>query len=203
MTYPPPITEGFRESLRYEYDLTPDSRVIDIGAHKGTFALEISRRYSCFIDAYEPIAEFYRSWEASLPPKVTLHREGVSSYAGNAIFRLQGDSTGALASGDPISVQLAAIADVLPSTGCDLLKLNIEGAEYNLLDAMLSRSLTTRCRNIQVQFHGNVLDCVSRHASIKQERSKDRVVLGIIRTRVSVVAIQLAKDRNCGPAPYD
>ena len=40
----------------------------------------------------------------------------------------------------------------------DLLKMNIEGGEYDLLEHMIKNNLTSKFENIQVQFHDNVFD---------------------------------------------
>lgn len=167
MSYPPPITDSFRESLRYEYPLTPSSLVIDVGAHIGTFTLEISKRYGCYVEAYEPVGEFLSKWPTTLPPKVTIHGSGVGSFDGPAVFGLSGDSTGMLSFGDRCPVHLENITDVLGGRKVDLLKLNIEGAEYDLIDTMILRGHMAKINNLQVQFHRNVAKCEARHAELR------------------------------------
>lgn len=157
--------------MRYEYDLVPSSKVIDIGAHKGKFSAELSRRYRCQIIAYEPILSFYQDAKNELKDhkNVLLIPFGVSSVEGNAVFGVKGDMTGSFTSGNSTeTVRLIAIDDVIPPTGCDLLKINIEGGEYDLLDHMIRQGLTNLCRNIQVQFHGNVPNCEARWQAIRE-----------------------------------
>lgn len=160
----------FTESMRYEYDLVPSSKVIDIGAHKGKFSAELSRRYRCQIIAYEPILSFYQDAKAELKDhkNVLLIPFGVSPVEGNAVFGVKGDMTGSFTAGNSTeTVRLIAIDDVIPPTGCDLLKINIEGGEYDLLDHMIRQGLTKLCKNIQVQFHGNVPNCNERWMAIR------------------------------------
>lgn len=148
----------FREALRYEYPLSEQSLVIDLGAYKGTFSAEISRRYNCRVKAYEPIYEFYTVAKEVLKPypKVHLFNNGVASVGANAIFGVKGDMTGSFTTSDHNeNVSLIAIDEVL-TEHCDLLKINIEGGEYDLLDYMIHVGLVGLCRNIQVQFHGNI-----------------------------------------------
>lgn len=148
----------FREALRYEYPLNADSFVIDLGAFKGTFSAEISRRYNCRVRAYEPIYEFYQVAREVLRPyeNVKLYNNGVASIGANAIFGVKGDMTGSFTASDQNeNVSLLPIDDVLTEP-CDLLKINIEGGEYDLLDYMIHVGLVEDCKNIQVQFHGNV-----------------------------------------------
>lgn len=157
----------FREELRYEYPLTESSLVIDLGAYKGTFAAEISRRYNCRVRAYEPIYRFYTAAKEVLRPypKARLFNNGVASVGANAIFGIKGDMTGSFTASDETeNVSLLAIDDVLDEP-CDLLKINIEGGEYDLLDYMLHVGLVMDCKNIQVQFHGNIPGCKERWQS--------------------------------------
>ena len=48
----------------------------------------------------------------------------------------------------------------------DLMKINIEGGEYDLLDHLIDTGFVKNIRNIQVQFHDFVPDAVKRMSSI-------------------------------------
>lgn len=165
------ITElptSFEESLRYTYDLTPDSLVIDCGFHKGTFTKEMVRRYNCWIEAYEPIEEFYRQGK-NIPGKINLVNAGVGAINQMRTFKIKGDSTGFFAGeGKSERVSIKAIRDVALK-GCDVLKLNIEGMEFEVLESMLDRDLAVLCQNIQVQFHPIVPDFQSRYEAIRSK----------------------------------
>lgn len=50
----------------------------------------------------------------------------------------------------------------------DLIKINIEGAEYDLLDSIIEEGLQTRISNIQVQFHDVVSDAEKRMKGIQK-----------------------------------
>ena len=49
----------------------------------------------------------------------------------------------------------------------DLLKINIEGAEYDLLEDMIKKNLVSKCNNIQVQFHTFISGYKERYELIK------------------------------------
>lgn len=49
----------------------------------------------------------------------------------------------------------------------DLMKINIEGAEYDLLDHLIQSGIVLRIKNIQVQFHDFVLDAERRMRCIQ------------------------------------
>jgi hypothetical protein len=54
----------------------------------------------------------------------------------------------------------------------DLLKLNIEGAEYDVLDRIIELNLLPHIKNIQIQFHRFVPDCERRRNVIRNYLSK-------------------------------
>ena len=54
----------------------------------------------------------------------------------------------------------------------DLMEMNIEGAEYDLLDYMIKSDIHKKIRNIQIQFHKNVKGYKQRRESIREELKK-------------------------------
>ncbi len=165
-------SEPFREEARYEYPLTPDSVVLDCGGYEGTFAAEISRRYNCHVHVLEPIQAFYDRTRERLKdmPKVKVHHLGIGGETKAAWFFIKGDMTGAFqGEGDMERVMLASPLLCLTLVDCSevaLLKLNIEGAEYEVLETMLAKRLVRRFRNIQVQWHSVAFNAENRREKI-------------------------------------
>lgn len=163
----------FSENLRYEYDLTPESVVMDVGAHKGTFSWELLRKYKCHINCYEPIKEFHAELAARFEHQshVNVFKYGLGGYARNEIFKVKGDMSGKFADQGPEQeVLIIGIRDELASLGnpdVALLKINIEGGEYELLEAIDAEDLTKKFRDIQVQFHGCIPDATIRRHEIR------------------------------------
>lgn len=171
------ITEGFSESLRYDYPLSPASRVIDAGFYEGQFALQIAAKHGCRVDAYEPVREFYGSGiqllanQGALPGVIQLYHGAIGVWRGSTRIVVRGSSSSPLAdSGDRLVEQspLHLIDDVI-GDGCDLLKLNIEGMEFDVLERMVKCGLASRCRDIQVQFHSCVPNAEARWKWIRAQ----------------------------------
>jgi FkbM family methyltransferase len=57
-------------------------------------------------------------------------------------------------------------------TKIDLLKLNIEGSEYDLLERLIEDNKLDIIDNIQVQFHSFIDNCVERRNSIREHLRK-------------------------------
>lgn len=162
-----PITTNFREDIRYEYLLDANSIVVDAGAYHGDFASEITRRYGCRVYAFEPV--FYHNCKST--PLITYFPVGLHSRFMLTDFAIHGNMTGRWATGDSVPVVLVNICDVVRELSrdkpIDLLKLNIEGGEYDCIDALLDAGLMPRIRNLQVQFHKLHADSEERHAVIR------------------------------------
>lgn len=171
-----PFSE-FREEMRYEYELTPDSVVIDCGGYEGRFAEEISRRYGCWVYVHEPVREFYERTRDRLAPwgRVAVIHSGVGRQSEFSSFRVKGDMTGEFAdgTGSVERVDLEDAARVIPINlsgverpSVDLMKLNIEGGEFDVIERLLECGLMPKIRNLQVQWHPVVADAEQRREAI-------------------------------------
>src|SRR3954464_16046994 len=114
------------EWLRYEYNLTAQSVVIDLGAYQGEWANEIHARYGCQVVAVEP-TEYIRDYQhGHLINKAAGTHNGKISFGGrcyySSIFE-PGDHEYECFDINKLIEQYPAI---------DILKINIEGAEYDL-----------------------------------------------------------------------
>jgi FkbM family methyltransferase len=179
----------FSEHQRYVYELDPTSVVLDVGAYEGTFTREISRRYDCHVLAFEPIRRHYETVSALAGPKVQVFDFGIGATDrteriavngdGSSIFTADrspiagGASTGeASTNAETEQIEIRSLARVLETLELgyvDLLKLNVEGCEYEILEHLLSEGLAERFGNIQVQFHDVVPDAAARRDAIREQ----------------------------------
>lgn len=175
---------GYNEDLRFEYDLTPDSVVLDVGGYLGDWADKISRKYGCMVHVLEPVSEFYRGLVNRFAgnPLIKVYNFGLGADNGTADFGIQHDSTGEFA-GSPKreTVQIRGIEGVMREIGGDLalLKLNAEGAEWRIVPALISSGLISRVSNLQLQWHpvGNgtqeLFDVLQRSLSLTHRLTFD------------------------------
>ncbi len=120
--------------------------------------------------AFEPIYSFFHAMVARFADEdisnlvIPIHH-GVGENARREMFAVSGDRSGAFATGDRESVGIVPIESVLASWSDHfhrqplLIQINAEGAEYEILKAMLDRDLVKNIPRIQVQFHSVVPDC--------------------------------------------
>ena len=145
----------FRESLRYEYPLTKDSVVVDAGFHKGVFSKEIFERYNCKVLAFEPIIQFAVDGAKIVSgSKIQIHNVGLGNSTRSEVFKIKGDMTGIFADGPEYQVRIVKADEALSGIGpIDLLKLNIEGSEYEVIDNLHQSGFLKNIRFLQIQFH--------------------------------------------------
>lgn len=149
------------ERLRFEYELGPDSLIFDVGGFRGDFACEIYERYQSKIWIFEPVLEFHMLMSDRFRENknirlfnVALDRETKTSTISIGMDRSSYERD--LRNGDFEKIQLKNVAEFCDENQVqhiDLIKINIEGAEYDLLDKVLESGLHKVIRYFQIQFH--------------------------------------------------
>lgn len=150
----------FTEEERYNYNLRPNSLVLDVGAYHGRFSKTIADKHHCDIDAFEPVpAHFNIAFETLKDiPRVRLSECAVGDGQTDTIeIGVSNDSSGVYSSGEQkVVAKQYSLRHVLHGHGdrpVDLLKLNCEGGEFPILFQAIKDGVIPRLRNIQVQFH--------------------------------------------------
>jgi FkbM family methyltransferase len=136
-----------REFLRYEYDLSPDDVVIDIGAHEGEFSQKIYDKFKCKVIAIEPTGYIDKFKDGEVIQKAASDYDGEQSFGGLSLYT----SIYEPAAHRYPCFDICSLLEKYPDIG--LVKINIEGAEFRLLKHILAKGMHARIRNLQVQFH--------------------------------------------------
>jgi FkbM family methyltransferase len=133
------------ERLRYEYQLSPNDTVIDVGAFEGEWASHIYRDSHCKCIVIEPGAEISTFPHGKIINKAAATHNGMLSLGGDRFARsIFNEGYWAVECFDINSLLNEEIA---------ILKLNVEGSEYDLLEHIIGNGKHKNIRNIQVQFH--------------------------------------------------
>lgn len=151
---------------RDEYRLNRETdlgTVIDVGAHIGTFALRASKAAKRVI-AFEPVADSFALLERNTAhrPNVERHAKAVAGRRGRLTLFLGKNSSahslhpaeGAPRTGE-VTVEALTLADVFEAHGvdrCGYLKLDCEGAEYEILEAAPD-DLLRRVDRLGMEYH--------------------------------------------------
>jgi FkbM family methyltransferase len=167
---------------RLNYNLNPQSIVVDAGGYKGEWADKISKLYGCKMYIFEPVGRYYYQIEERFKSNgnIKVFRKGVSnSNEKIMIFDSEDSSSIYWGEGNPEEIELVNFSTFLSGEGIDyidLLKVNIEGGEYDLLEGIINKGDQVRINNIQVQFHRFVEGCVDRRLKIREALSKTHIL---------------------------
>jgi len=147
------------EALRYQYDLDENSVIIDLGGFKGEWSENIIKLFNPYIHIFEPINEFYDICYEKFKdnPKVTLHKLAVEGYAGDGQIVYEDNGSSMYIAGnqtyDCKTIKLSTYIKDNNITSIDLIKSNIEGSEYNVVEDLLDSGLINIVKNYQIQWH--------------------------------------------------
>lgn len=173
--------EDPNEMLRVEYPLDENSVVVDVGGLTGDWASRIYSKYSCFVIVFEPhpVLSKQAKQNFSNNHKVLVYDVGLG--AKNETVKLYGDYWNASLykndSGKITDVKIVQASEMFkgilkPTVKIDLLKLNVEGAEYDILPELIENFDMTRIENIQIQFHKTVPGYAAKRDDIRRDLSK-------------------------------
>lgn len=136
--------------------------VLDIGANQGQFTRAIVRDFACRVHAVEPNPYLCTGFQESAIPGVTVHGVALAGTRGRRPFVVMNNSE---ASHVPnandskegtVQVQAITLEDLIsqiPATASiDLIKMDIEGAELDVLEHVPA-VLLERVTQLTIEFH--------------------------------------------------
>lgn len=135
------------EYLRYVYDIKKGDIVIDVGAYQGEWGNGMYERYNCPSIVIEP-TEYIRDFRHG-----QIINKAASTHNGRIQFGGMSYYTSAFENGTheyecfDINELLNGVSDIA------VMKINIEGLEYDLLNHIIAADHHKKIRNLQVQFH--------------------------------------------------
>lgn len=151
--------DNSKHNLMLDYDLDENSLVFDVGGYKGQGASDLFSMYLPTIYIFEPRAEYAQAIEKRFKKnnKIKVFNFGLSNKKSEDYIYFNDDgSTLFLKNKQKEKVKLESISDFIKNNNIkkiDLLKLNIEGGEYEVLDDLINSGLLNMITNLQIQFH--------------------------------------------------
>lgn len=146
------------QTLRLDYPLQANSIVFDIGGFEGEFASQIYNKYGSQIYVFEPLQSFYQQIVSRFKQNAHIHvyDAGLSSVTKTEMISVTGDRSSLFIDANKVEIKLIRAVDFIREHAIDridLMKINIEGAEYDLLDDLIAAGMMNRIEHLQVQFH--------------------------------------------------
>ncbi len=168
------------KTLRLDYDdLNDKSIVFDLGGYEGQWSSDIFAKYCCTIHIFEPVENFYQAIRNrfSKNPQICVHDFGLANKDDEAFISVDGYNSSITrdVSGDVEKIKLKKALGFIEENSIskiDLMKINIEGSEYELLEHLIDSGVINMIKNIQVQFHEFVPNAENKMKEIHQKLSK-------------------------------
>ena len=170
------------ETHRLKYDdLDENSIVFDLGGYKGDWASDIFSKYRCNIYIFEPSHKFYAKIidRFKKNPKIKVFDYGLADKNLDLEMAMSNDGSSVynkkIVSAEHEVVKLIDAAEFLQKQkieNIDLMKINIEGGEYDLLTHLIDIGFIENIKNIQVQFHPFVDQAEVRMSELEKRLSR-------------------------------
>ena len=157
------LSDSADEDIVLQADLNADSLVWDVGGFNGQWAENIFNRYGCHIWIFEPNPKMLKPLNKKFAgnEKVKIFPVALGDSNKRLKFFIRGAGSSSLEETfderDPgIEVEQQDAWQIFTEHGCpevSLLKVNIEGGEYELMPYLIRKGITDHCRYIRIQFH--------------------------------------------------
>lgn len=140
-------------------ELNENSLVIDLGGYKGQWTSDIYSKYKCRVFVFEPVKKYYAFTRGrfSRNDSIEVYNNALSDKNGAEFIYLNADGSSTIrkegVTEKMIFRKFDEMMKELAIESIDLMKVNIEGGEYDLLDHIVFTGWVNKIQNIQVQFH--------------------------------------------------
>lgn len=165
------------ETKRYDYNLNNESFIIDLGGYKGAWADSMYKRYECSILIFEPVKSFYEDIAEKFRynKNITVRHSALGNENRTDMISVAGDAASIFTGEKNEEINVIDIFEQFKFEGIksvDLMKINIEGSEYEVLERMIESGMIDMVDNFQIQFHDFIPNCSQRRDFIINELSK-------------------------------
>lgn len=169
-------TDNGEVTFRLNYpELNDQSVVFDLGGYKGQFASDIYSKYLCNIYVIEPVKKFFQliTQRFERNKKIHFFQMALGNENKEETIFVSADATSThRETGTAEKILFKRFDEFLQEqniTHIDLLKINIEGGEYDLLEFLIEKKMIPNISNIQVQFHDFIPDAIKRMEKIQEQ----------------------------------
>ncbi len=170
------------EKLRSEYILKDDDIVFDLGGYRGDWTASLPNP-DCQVYLFEPVKEFAEYCKERFAKRPNIHCFNIgldaTTHAGHISHE---DDASSLyhKEGEVEAADFVDIEEFMDDHGIErvkLIKMNIEGGEYDILEKLIRDGRIRVFENIQIQFHDiPEIDSENRMYRIWDKLSKTHVV---------------------------
>ncbi|MCR5503123.1 MAG: FkbM family methyltransferase [Lachnospiraceae bacterium] len=146
------------EAIRFRYDIRDEDVVFDLGGYMGDWCAKLPN-LNCQVHIFEPVKEFSEICAERFKDRKNIHCHAFGLDAATHTAEISHEADGSSQYHDKGETETAEFVDIeefMKDEGIGkvkLIKLNIEGGEYDILEKLVRTGDIRRFENIQVQFH--------------------------------------------------
>ena len=146
------------EALRFRYKIADEDIVFDLGGYRGDWTAALPNP-NCTVHLFEPVEAFARECEERFAGRQNIHCHAFGLDAqthDSAISLAENASSQYESEGSTQVARFVGINQFMDQEGISevkLMKMNIEGGEYDILEKLLEIGRVEQFENIQIQFH--------------------------------------------------
>lgn len=164
--------DGAHLGRMLQYGDLPEAPVVwDVGGYEGEWTdTVLAVRPAATVHIFEPHPRFAAALRSKFADAsgVSVHPFAVGSAQGTLSLDDTGDASSAFGhTQGSVPAEVRAVSDFWDGAPVDLVKMNIEGGEYDLLPAMRMAGVMAQVRRLQVQFHLYEEPLISARAAIR------------------------------------
>ena len=172
-------------TLRLNYPLDENSIVFDLGGFRGAFAENIYNKYKSNIYIFEPLPNFINEIRGKFKEnnKVRVFDYGVGGKTEDLVMVISEDASYLVSHREveniegknTSTVKIKSFKDAYDETEVDkidLMKINVEGAEYEIMQNIFDNDLVSKINNFQIQFHNVTNDSERLLLDIREKLSE-------------------------------
>lgn len=167
------------ENLKYKIDLNERGVILDIGSYRGAYSSKLMVRHpENTYWLYEPIPDYFKVClnRFKKEKNVLLNQAAVTSNGRNVLIKIDGLRSREVESSDSRAIEhkSVSIQEIFNSLSeIELLKMNIEGMEFECLEQLVSSNSLIKARYLLIQFHKFEDDSHQRRESLHRKFEKD------------------------------
>jgi FkbM family methyltransferase len=167
------------ENLKYKIDLREKGVILDIGAYRGVFSSKLMARHpENTYWLYEPIPDYFKVCLKRFKQEknIILNQVAVTSDGRNLLIKIDGLRSRKVECGDARTFEhkSRSIQEIFNSLSeIELLKMNIEGMEFECLEQLVSSNSLIKARYLLIQFHEFEVNSHQRREDLHKVFEKD------------------------------
>lgn len=177
---------GGDEVLRLNYNIDTSKRyiIVDLGGYHGKWTDQMLTKYGtngvCYL--YEPVPSYFEICKENLKhhfnemsSSIVFHNFALSNKNGKQKISLTEDSSSLFIEKEQFEIEICDVAiNWYWGNNIDVIKINIEGAEYDVMERLIETNNLTKFKNFQIQFHNydTVPNYAQRREKIREHLSK-------------------------------